>query len=127
MGVTATAALAFLDEQLNDRRHGVYLDDSERELLDAVLADNHRVIVASMNSEERARVEYDMALRNSPGRGSIRQRHRGSGWIEDPRNRRAPSPYSSNSLPTFRSGFSLPNAWPAYGRFSARLTFVGRC
>lgn len=65
MGVTATVALAFLDEQLNDRRHGGYLDESERELLDAVLADNSRVILASMNSEERARLEYGMALRNS--------------------------------------------------------------
>ena len=65
MGVTASAALAFLDEQLNDRKHGVHLDESERELLDAVLADNYRVILASMNSEERARVEYATELRNS--------------------------------------------------------------
>ena len=65
MGVTASAALAFLDEQLNDRGHDVYLDESQRELLDAVLEDNHRAILASMNSEQRARVEYETALRNS--------------------------------------------------------------
>jgi HEPN/Toprim N-terminal domain 1 len=65
MGVTTTAALAFLDEQLNDRRPGVDLDQSERELLAAALADNSRVILASMNSEQRARVEHGMALRDS--------------------------------------------------------------
>jgi hypothetical protein len=65
MGVTASAALAFLDEELNGRSHGECQDESERKLLDAALADNYRVILSSMNTEERARIEYETALRNS--------------------------------------------------------------
>jgi hypothetical protein len=42
MGVTTSAALAFLDEELNDHRDGMHLDDPERELFDAVLADNYQ-------------------------------------------------------------------------------------
>jgi len=65
MGVTTSAALAYLDEELNDYRGGVHLDDSEREMLDAAMEDQYRAALASMTSEQRARVEYDRELRNS--------------------------------------------------------------
>ena len=65
MGVTTSAALSFLDEKLNDRRDGVYLDDSDRELLDAVQANNDGIILANMKNEERARIEYGRKLRKS--------------------------------------------------------------
>ena len=65
MGVTTSAALAFLDEELNGRRWGVHLDDSEREILDAAMEDQYRTVWASMTSEKRARIEYDRELRKS--------------------------------------------------------------
>jgi hypothetical protein len=65
MGVTTSATLAFLGEQLNDRRGGVPPNDSDSELLDAVQADAYRKNLAAMKSKERARSEYARKLRNS--------------------------------------------------------------
>jgi hypothetical protein len=65
MGITASATLAFLDEELNDHKDSLYLDDSNRELLASALADSDRIILASLKSEERARIEYGRELRRS--------------------------------------------------------------
>lgn len=65
MGVTASAALAFLDEELDDRKDSLHLNDSNRELLASALADNDRIISAAMNSEQRARIEYGRELSKS--------------------------------------------------------------
>lgn len=65
MGVTSSAALAFLDEELNDGGDDVYLHDSDREVLAAALADNDRIISASMKSERWAQIQYVRELRKS--------------------------------------------------------------
>jgi hypothetical protein len=65
MGVTTSAALAFLDEKLNGQEDRMHLDDSERKLPGAALADNYQTILADRTSEKRARIEHERELRES--------------------------------------------------------------